>query len=74
MPLFHGGHVEILDHDAAVGARQLGGEPVGGLPASVHTPAVEADQLGFPRGAILGSRVCGGKVHDRPVGARSASP
>ena len=26
--LCHGGHVEILDHDAAVGARQLGGEPV----------------------------------------------
>src|SRR6185437_4530960 len=45
--LFHGGHVEILDHDAAVGARQLGGEPVGGFPPQVHTPAVEADQLGF---------------------------
>ena len=45
--LCHGGHVEILDHDAAVGARQLGGEPVGGFPPQVHTPAVEADQLGF---------------------------
>jgi len=29
----------------------------------VHTAAVEADQLGFPRGAILVSRVGGGKVH-----------
>ena len=29
---FHGSHVEVFDHDVAVGARQLGGELVGGFP------------------------------------------
>jgi hypothetical protein len=46
-PLFHRGNIEILNNDVAVGARQLGGEPVGGFPPQVRTPAVEADQLGF---------------------------
>ena len=29
---FHGSHVEVFAHDVAVGARQLGGELVGGFP------------------------------------------
>src|SRR5208337_2169543 len=28
---FHGGHVEVFDHDVAIAARQLGGELVGGF-------------------------------------------
>ena len=64
--LFHGGHVEILDHDAAVGARQLGGEPVGGFPPQVHTPAVEADQLGFRVAPSSGAGYAAGKFTTGP--------
>jgi len=44
---FHRGHVEVFDHDLAIGARQFGGELVGGFPPQVHTPAIQLGQLGF---------------------------
>ena len=37
---FHRGHVKILDHDAAVAARQRGGELVGSFPPQVHAPPI----------------------------------
>jgi hypothetical protein len=40
--LFHRGHIEIFNHKAAVGARQLGGQLMGGFPPQMHTPAIEA--------------------------------
>jgi hypothetical protein len=30
--LFHCGHIEVLDHDLAAGARQLGAELMGSFP------------------------------------------
>jgi hypothetical protein len=40
-------HVEILDHDVAIVARQLGGELVSGFSPQLYAPTVEARKLGF---------------------------
>ena len=45
--LLHGIHVEILDHDVAIAARQLGGELVSGFSPQLHAPTIEAGKLGF---------------------------
>jgi hypothetical protein len=45
--LLHGMHVEILDHDVAIVARQLGRELVSGVSPQLYAPTVEARKLGF---------------------------
>ena len=58
---FHRGHVEVFDHDAAIAARQLGGELVGSFPAQMHAPAVQPGQLGFRCPVTARSRDAAGK-------------
>lgn len=51
--LFHRGHIQVLDNDVAVAARQLGGELVGGLPPKTHTPAMTIRENSFTKASAF---------------------
>jgi hypothetical protein len=65
--LFHRGHIEIFNHKAAVGARQLGGQLMGGFPPQMHTPAIEAHELGFRLMPSPRTRYTAGQLSTSPA-------
>jgi hypothetical protein len=67
---FHGGHVEVFDHEVAIGARQFGGELVGGFPTQVHAPTIQSGQLGFRCPVAARSGDAAGKLSTGPLARR----
>ena len=64
---FHGGEIEIFDHDLAVGVHQPTRELVVGLQAQVDAPAIEMGELGFRRPMTARSGDAPAKLLPRPA-------